>query len=54
MEEYRKAGLVDPSVQKLEHFELVDGFLGDTNDKSYYGYVRVYDINYPENSTPGG
>ena len=48
MEEYRQAGLVDPSVQKLEHFELVDGFLGDTSDKSYYGYVRVYDINYPE------
>jgi len=50
MEEYREAGLVDPSVQKLKHFERVDGFLGDTNDKSYYGYVRVYDINYPENS----
>jgi len=51
MEEYREAGLVDPSVQKLPHFELVDGFLGDTNDKSYYGYVRVYDIKYPEDST---
>jgi len=48
MEEYRQAGLVDPSVQKLKHFELVDGFLGDASDKSYYGYVRVYDINYPE------
>ncbi len=51
MEEYRKAGLVDPSVQKLKHFKLVDGFLGDTWDRSYYGYVRAYKINYPENST---
>ena len=51
MEGYRQAGLVDPSVQKLEHFELVDGFLGDGWDKSYYGYVRAYEINYPENFT---
>ncbi len=51
MEAYRQAGLVDPSVHKLEHFELVDGFLGDTGDKSFYGYVRAYKINYPENFT---
>ena len=54
MDEYKGLGLCDPSVQKLEHFELMDGFRGSVEDFnlgrdiSYLGYVRVYKINYPE------
>jgi len=49
MDEYRQVELVDSSVLKPEHFELVDEFLRGKSDKSYYGYVKVYKINYPEN-----
>lgn len=48
MDEYKQMGLCGPEVQKLEHFKLVDEFLGDTDDYSFGGYVRVYEINYPE------
>jgi asparagine N-glycosylation enzyme membrane subunit Stt3 len=54
MDEYKELGLCDPGVQKLEHFELVDGFRGTIDeflsekDMSHFGYVRVYKINYPE------
>jgi hypothetical protein len=50
IEEYKELGLCDPSVQKLEHFELVDGFEGTPDehfsgrDPSFLGYVRVYRI----------
>jgi len=55
MDEYKQLGLCDPSVQKLKHFKLMDGFKGGPEefssgeDISYLGYVRVYKINYPEN-----
>ena len=54
MDEYKQLELCDPSVQKLEHFELMDGFRGSPEeffsgeDISYLGYVRTYKINYPE------
>ena len=47
-------GLCDPSVKKLEHFTLVEGFEGGIEDfafgkdNSTLGYVRVYEIDYPE------
>jgi dolichyl-diphosphooligosaccharide--protein glycosyltransferase len=46
LEEYKQFGLTD--IEKLKHFKLVDGFLGDRMDNSYLGYVRVYEIEYPE------
>ncbi len=55
MDEYKQLGLCDPMVQKLENFELMDGFRGTPNefnsgtDVSYLGYVRAYKINYPSN-----
>lgn len=51
MEEYKQFGLTD--INGLEHFRLVDGFLGDTQDNSYFGYVRAYKINYPEEEVAG-
>ncbi len=51
MEEYRQFGLTD--INRLEHFNLVDGFLGDKQDNSYYGYVKAYKINYPEMEDAG-
>jgi asparagine N-glycosylation enzyme membrane subunit Stt3 len=51
LEEYQAAGLADKSIEKSKYFTLVDGFLGDKPqlDSSFYGYVRVYKINYPDN-----
>ena len=52
LEEYQNAGLADPTIEKPKYFKLVDGFLGDPrnpeDDHSYWGYVRVYKIIYPE------
>ncbi len=54
LEEYQMRGLCDPSVKKLEHFTLVEGFEGGIEDfafgkdNSTLGYVRVYEIDYPE------
>ncbi len=48
LQEYQQAGLADASIQPAKYFTLVDGFLGDKADSSYYGYVRAYKINYPE------
>ena len=48
LQEYQQAGLADASIEPAKHFQLVDGFLGDKSDYSYYGYVRAYKINYPE------
>ncbi|MCK4491882.1 MAG: discoidin domain-containing protein, partial [Candidatus Altiarchaeales archaeon] len=54
MYEYKEFGLCDPSVRKLEHFKLVGEFRGDLKsyysgaDSSHLGYVRAYEIDYPE------
>ncbi|MEM2918589.1 MAG: STT3 domain-containing protein [Candidatus Altiarchaeota archaeon] len=47
LDEYKKFGLAE-NIEKSEHFELVDGFLGDKLDNSYLGYVKVYKIKYPD------
>lgn len=52
MEDYKRFGLCDSSVQRLKHFSLVDGFVGlpeeymSGRDISHLGYVRAYAINY--------
>lgn len=50
LEEYQNAGLALPTIEKPKYFKLVDGFLGDTQDNSYWGYVKVYKIEYPGES----
>ncbi len=50
LQEYQQAGLADPNIQPAKYFTLVDGFLGDKADNSYYGYVKAYKINYPEDN----
>jgi hypothetical protein len=49
LQEYQQAGLANESIEPAKYFTLVDGFKGDKEDYSYYGYVRAYKINYPEN-----
>ncbi len=56
LKDYQRMGLAEPSIQPLEHFELVEEFRGSDlnafisgNDKSYLGYVKTWKINYPEN-----
>jgi len=51
MAEYQQAGLADQNITPAGYFTLVDGFKGDKEDYSYYGYVKAYRINYPENET---
>ena len=46
--EYQAAGLASASIEKPKYFSLVDGFRGDVQDYSYYGYVKIYKVNYPE------
>lgn len=46
LDDYKQVGLTD--LQPLKHFKLVDGFKGDKRDNSYWGYVRAWKINYPE------
>jgi hypothetical protein len=47
LDEYQAAGLASTSIEKPKYFSLVDGFRGDRQDYSYYGYVKVYKVNYP-------
>jgi hypothetical protein len=49
LQEYQQAGLANASIEPAKYFQLVDGFKGDKSDYSYYGYVKAYKINYPEN-----
>lgn len=48
LEEYQNAGLAQSSIEKPEYFKLVEEFRGNKPDESYWGYVRVYEIIYPE------
>lgn len=48
LEEYQDAGLADPAIEKSKYFTLEEDFVGDKQDDSYWGYVRVYRINYPD------
>ena len=50
LKEYQQAGLADPTIEPAKYFTLVDGFMGNKSDNSYYGYVRAYKINYPEDN----
>ena len=47
LDDYRAAGLASGSIEKSKYFTLVDGFLGDRQDNSYYGFVELYKVNYP-------
>lgn len=48
LEEYQQLGLADPTIERPKYFKLVDNFRGNKQDDSYWGYVRVYKIIYPE------
>ena len=52
LEEYQQAGLADTTIEKPKYFTLVPGFEGNKQDYSYWGYVKAYKINYPED-VPG-
>jgi hypothetical protein len=51
LEEYQNAGLASGSIEKPKYFSLVDGFLGDKQDHSYWGYVKIYKVNYPDETS---
>ena len=46
LSEYQAAGLASSSIESSKHFKLVEDFRGNTQDSSFWGYVRVYEVIY--------
>ncbi|OYT26755.1 MAG: hypothetical protein B6U97_03100 [Candidatus Altiarchaeales archaeon ex4484_96] len=58
LDEYQSMGLADESIIPLQHFKPLDEFAGDNVneymtgvDKSYLGYVKIWEIKYNINAS---